>query len=129
MGLREMKFRAWDKRNNKLILDGYINKKTNYKLGIDCSGSVIGFLDDTLQEASIDQLENKYIFMQFTGLCDKNGKEIYEGDIIQTPSGRKQVVPDDVLEFAWWIMEYFDDAAEWLEVIGNIYENPELIKS
>lgn len=70
-----------------------------------------------------------YIPMQFTGLKDKNGKEIYEGDIVKT-------VKED------WVKVYYDRGNYWVwryqlaylwetgvEVIGNIYENPELINA
>ena len=67
--------------------------------------------------------------MQFTGLTDKNGKEIYEGDIFHKGSGRvvwKEGSCQFVLEGKDWenpLKLYTDH-----EIIGNIYENPELIK-
>ena len=63
--------------------------------------------------------------MQFTGLSDKNGKEIYEGDLIQFERC-EGVWPDQigVHEVGW----LFNCGNSFLgEVIGNIYENPELI--
>lgn len=86
-------------------------------------------------------LNQDFVLMQFTGLKDKSGKEIYEGDIIQNSA-----------KVTWWI-EWDDGKARWAyrrggistqayprtwfgltyssaiksEVIGNIYENPELL--
>lgn len=72
---------------------------------------------------------------QFTGLCDKNGKEIYEGDILNwdsTGSGDEDVA--DVVKFEDGMFTFIEDPLCWnpqreTEIIGNIYENPELIKN
>ena len=74
----------------------------------------------------------KKTISQFTGLFDKNGKEIYEGDIIEDTLGRKKIV--EYFQDGFWLNASFD-GAEWClrrensssKVIGNIYENPELI--
>jgi uncharacterized phage protein (TIGR01671 family) len=89
--------------------------------------------------------ENRYL-MQFTGLKDKNGKEIYEGDVIYIPSlsikpearGHNELVEwkewEEVPSYGWNPMlqnhsEYTSFQSEkMVEVIGNIYENPELLK-
>lgn len=141
--MREIKFRAWDKTEEKLKLVG----------GIVFDKGVITEVDNDdgslLWESS--GIGTNYELMQFSGLHDKNGKEIYEGDIcrtsMETQLGKIQVVgvmrwqetearfsiegetPDfiemknyDVLGGA------VDDRADVPEVIGNIYENPELLE-
>ena len=74
---------------------------------------------------------------QFTGLTDKNGKEIYEFDIIKTETGKLMEVKwlDRRACFylqrdGWAFVYYFGEAVEpnYCEIIGNIHENPELIK-
>jgi len=68
---------------------------------------------------------------EFTGLKDKNGKEIYEGDIVNTNNETPFIVKYDNTCCAFlWGDYYFEDRVEErkVKIIGNIYENPELIK-
>lgn len=110
---REIKFRAWD--NNRKC---FINP--NYTLK-----------DLTTRHFVFD---NNLIWMQFTGLKDKKGKEIYEGDIFDSPSGRKFIV--EWLEYKFVLRGVFDERysfslgetySDW-NIIGNIKENPELLE-
>ena len=124
---REIKFRAWD--NEKKIM-------TN----------------DFVISANGDRIYGwNYELMQFTGLKDKNGKEIYEGDIIHNDNGSPLIGKDDKCLYLvkWQEGEYENN--EWLykrpgfefnkigkgqhiifnqsqiEIVGNVFENPELL--
>jgi hypothetical protein len=108
--MRPIKFRAWDKKENRYWYS-------------DQQGSEVG-------EALTRWLTNpdRYIVEQFTGLLDKNGKEIYEGDIIEwrTKGNEKDRM---ALEFItrYGQVETQPTINITSEVIGNIYENPALL--
>ena len=114
---REIKFRAWDKEAK--IMRGV----SGYRMNEDIQKRVY-ILQAGNQDIEIpfDELE----LMQFTGLKDKNGKEIYEGDIVKWDKVSGEVK----MRNASWIFEdgWLLDIPEGVEVIGNIYENKELLK-
>jgi len=123
--MREIKFRAWY-REGKCWLD-------SVRVFGDGSwyGSLIG--ENGIEVGGYDERECD--LMQFTGLLDKQGKEIYEGDIvIGFPTGNQPAIVD----FAHGaFMTYWKARDEWRwlyqptyvwEVIGNIWENPGLLE-
>lgn len=96
-----------------------------------------GFEYFDLTNSPIEKLR-KYYIMQYTGLKDKNGKEIYEGDILEHKSNfsdksdfAKVYWDKNTAGFDWTAkdiaLNFVESATKRFEVIGNIYENPELI--
>jgi len=85
----------------------------------------------------LDSLYEDCNLMEHTGLSDKQGVDIYEGDIITTQTSKNMVISwsDKFASFCinrdgWAFQHWFGEACnpEHCEVIGNIYENPELLK-
>ena len=121
--MREIKFRAWHK--GKKIM-GEV-------LGIDILHKEIFFSNedvDCYEHTDFKDIE----LMQYTGLKDKNNKEIYEGDIVTLHNSKYKVIfntkearfvlRDDEFESE---IPFTNNNNERMEIIGNIYENPELL--
>ena len=131
IGEREIKFRAWDKteetmRQVDFCLELVFGTKKRLFVVNNCTS-------DGLE--THDHL-SEYVVMQYTGLKDKNGKEIYEGDILSHPDDGTFFFKFDGCElYPSWIGEdYCDDSMRDLwrsckfEIIGNVFENPELLE-
>jgi uncharacterized phage protein (TIGR01671 family) len=120
--MRQIKFRAWDKVWKNMHYDkDWAVCFTGEMLCMDSDAF------DTGKDAWLPlraRETREYELMQFTGLLDKNGKEIYEGDILK---GRFNGVVEWTNECAkynnGW-SSFWDNS----EIVGNIYENPELLK-
>ena len=124
--MRELKFRAWDTKLE--VMSGVID------------------ITPSLGTMSTTYIYPTQILMQYTGLKDKNGKEIYEGDVVHSENEGSYPVGFD--KAGCWVIEIYgerfnDDGSSTprdesellsnaladygMEVIGNIYENPELL--
>ncbi len=111
--MREIKFRGWNK----------VHKHMTYDL---CSSE---------QRHTL-----VWELMQYTGLKDKNGTEIYEGDICEYEDGEYSFIAIVEPDYVNWFLKgvspkdnfningFHDCGKSWLEIIGNIYENPELLE-
>lgn len=121
--MREIEFRAFNKKN----------KTMSY---FDLSD--LFYCDDI---ENLTETFSTYVFMQYTGLRDRKGKKIYDGDIVKCWDWG--VSPNELLGIS--VVEWDDDEKGWMlnpdptdgdrydlfrnvEVIGNIYENPKLLK-
>jgi uncharacterized phage protein (TIGR01671 family) len=133
--MREIKFRAW--RENKMHFN--ITKAHYEHNAMSGHGGDLWDFNEWLKWSKV---------MQYTGLKDKNGVEIYEGDILEWGMSHDQVNPFPKLRFVEFYepqliykavevgdlpvnVEYLYEAApkstRWCRVVGNIFENPQLL--
>jgi len=150
--MREIKFRAWDKENKKMVYNGYFDEFKgpfgDYRyvlVSINLDGSINAQIPDDggkngLHEHDSDDFKKDRIeLMQCTGLKDTAGREIFEGDFLRAthPSVEFNHIGyvqynEEVAAFELYrdvyismpLLEY-----DKFEIIGNIYENPELLQS
>lgn len=117
---QEIKFRAWNKKDKVMVDVAAMN------FGPSGLWSLIEYAYD----AEL-QLADNYELMQYTGLHDKNGREVYEGDIVKNEYGKVMEVQYDPRSAAFGVGDYYFGtigSGKTLEVIGNIFDNPELLE-
>ena len=123
--MREIKFRAWDR---------FKQRWSNYKI----NDGTVYFMDKNtgVWYGSYNKRYKDFNLMQYTGLKDMRGKEIYEGDILFESFGEKyyKVVFENGSfraefegDFEEYSFDLIDVVAQGCEVVGNIYENAELL--
>ena len=143
--MREIKFRVWDKVDKEMMSpakweENYVGGG-NKKIGLYIYRS----RKDPKQHSSLDWVlrhPESFEVMQFTGLHDKNGKEIYEGDICLAALPKERF-PVEVIwhdDKAGFLFQWDDatyesgkdemeiDLFRDIEVIGNVHDNPELLE-
>jgi uncharacterized phage protein (TIGR01671 family) len=124
--MREIKFRAWDKKCEDMLYSDVQTEEYEFRFtenGIE----VYGYSDDFTNPMNVE-------LMQFTGLYDKHHKPIYEGDIVSYFDLKHEVLfkngafgwmeDGEFYSFSEMAPSVFDE----FEVIGNVYENPELLE-
>ena len=137
--MRELKFRVWDKANNR-----YLRRDST---GIDNLGNIIDFESCDEDDRGVHNVrvlgknDMGFTTEQYTGLHDKNGKEIYEGDILSIPR-RKDKKKDKLYTVVWHKtharLNFANTNGEFGEIsigkimrsqiVGNIHENSELLE-
>lgn len=132
--MRTIKFRFWDKKRKQMI-DKRPYTPDHYEyLYINPEGNV------EITHRGLPEYTKDFILMQFTGLLDRTNKEIYEGDIVEIKEENEPYWMGEVIwdVYRWdgdgFYMSHYDNPGElfsqgtkYIAVIGNIYENPELI--
>jgi len=136
---REIKFRSWNNAQSKMLNSVGVHPSLTSDLSVE---------DDYYETNEdgryiVDSSNDNYKLMQYTGLKDKNGKEIYEGDIVKAIIERMEFVTEVVFgkkSYGWSLkcdrtdrekwgkLKYYKlPSSKYIEVIGNIYSNTEML--
>ena len=115
---REIKFRVWENDTKRMC----------YEFGDGTKEVIARGVNETCKRYLEDE---NWELMQYTGLKDKNGKEIYEGDVVEREDyyGDEKRKFREQVEFGGGAFNPISEiSSEEFKVLGNIYENPELLK-
>ena len=133
--MREIKFRAWHEKQERMYSAEEMGQD---QLTLMPDGRGLANISGADTKLSRVDDGRTMIPLQYTGLKDKQGKEIYEGDIVQTMQEDEQKAYIEQVkwseDFLCWAVYQNNEFAELYlsagnsEVIGNIYENPELLE-
>ena len=123
----KLKFRAWDSVKKEMFKDTFAMTESGQVVVVEQK-----FVTSSPDYIFVDHL----VIMQSTGLKDKNGKEIFEGDVLGTKDGLLNGVVEYRSDLGMWTnslisynnFERLCNVAGSREIIGNIYENPELLE-
>ncbi len=123
--MKEMRFRAWDNSIKKMI-DPIQIQQFEFR-GDTTKGMRIHYTSEEAYTVFTDDFE----LMQYTGLKDKNGRRIYEGDVVKfVVAYTDKTISENIIEITFWEGGFWHHGfrPEQCEVIGNIYKNPDLIR-
>lgn len=117
--MRDVKYRVWDLDENKMY---------KYYFGVDTKNPIVHLYGDDLDNIK-ENFRDRIKLMQYTGIKDKNGKEVYEGDVVDYFRGELAkigfIAGSFVIDSSSHTETMFELMGE-LEVIGNIYENNQI---
>ena len=132
---REIKFRAWEKNTNQMMK---VYNVIHCEGGLRVEGTGVHIGNGWVTQENGYKHNCDAILMQYTGLKDKNGVEIYEGDVVKFNfTGREEGTSEVKWEYGEWnVTDFSEDVrisdnlygAAYIEVMGNIHQNPELLK-
>jgi uncharacterized phage protein (TIGR01671 family) len=123
--MREIKFRGYNRKNNVWLYGFYLQNRGAHFIVPDEFADGKSWDDYEIDPATLGQ---------YTGLKDRNGREIYEGDILHDHFCNNRYVvlfgggSFDVMSTLYKSGNYLSDAVGDIEIIGNIHDNPELMK-
>ena len=135
--MRAIKFRIWDKQENKFLTSEFAEDPIGYSL------EALRFFYK-IEDKSI-KISDRYVFQEFTGLKDKNNREIYEGDVCFYDDVKDAYRPTKTGLIVWyddfcWAFSHdqIDKTRVWflnssfdfqkVQVIGNIFQHSNLLK-
>ncbi|MES5422886.1 YopX family protein [Lacticaseibacillus paracasei] len=128
---REIKFRAWDKAKHRMLgVDQLAFGPNGELVSIYSDGPDFSNDSEALMGDKPDL--NEAVLMQYAGRKDKNGREIYEGDIVKNEYGKVMEVKYDPRSAAFGVGGYYFGtigSGKILEVIGNIFEDKQLLEA
>lgn len=121
--MRNIKFRGFSKNltNNEWVYGDLVNYSETEKIIVEQNSKTWDLLEG-------GTIVNEKSIGQFTGLTDKNGKEIYEGDIVTDGVGKYKIIYDLKLAGYQPYCIFRDNPENYCEVIGNVFENADLVK-